>query len=257
MGGTPRLALNLLCFPSCLPLEVAAEILAGGQSKVNEAGAVIAGGHSITDKEPKYGLSVTGFAHPKSILTNKGASIGDVIILTKPIGSGILSTAMKAKMLTPSECIMLVDTMSALNRCAAETAAVFSPHACTDVTGFGLLGHLREIAEGSGVTAQVYADSVPIIPGALAFAREGIVPGGAYRNMEYLKDSVEISGAVKTELSDCLFDPQTSGGLLLSVSESCAGELLSRLKDGGLSAAAVGIVTSKMDKSVIVREGRI
>ncbi|MEG2120271.1 MAG: selenide, water dikinase SelD, partial [Pseudoflavonifractor sp.] len=168
MGGVPRLAMNLLCFPSCLSLEAVGEILAGGADKVMEAGAVTAGGHSIEDKEPKYGLCVTGFAHPDEILTNSGVKPGDVLVLTKALGTGILSTAAKSDLLTAEEYRAMAALMTTLNKTACEVMLPLQPSACTDVTGFGLLGHAAELAAGSGVMLELWANAIPVIPRALA-----------------------------------------------------------------------------------------
>ena len=242
MGGEPRLAMNLLAIPSCLGAEVAGAILAGGAEKAAEAGAVIAGGHSIEDREPKYGLCVTGFAHPDRILTNTGAREGDLLILTKPLGSGVLTTAAKAGLLDEAACRAMVEVMAALNRAAWAAMVTVSPHACTDITGFGFLGHLKEMAQGSGVSAEIWAERVPLQPGALALARDGILPAGAYRNRDFVGGDAVLDSAVPLEVTDLLFDPQTSGGLLISVPEERGAVLLDRLRDGGVAAAAVGRV---------------
>ena len=173
MGGEPRLAMNLLAVPGCLPREAVGAILEGGAAKAAEAGAVIAGGHSIEDAEPKYGLCVTGLVHPNRVLTNTGAREGDILVLTKPLGTGILTTAAKAELLDEQAYRALVEQMAALNKAAAQAAAPLCPHACTDITGFGLLGHLKELAEGSGRTAEVWAGKVPLLPQALELARDG------------------------------------------------------------------------------------
>lgn len=253
MGGTPKLAMNLLCFSSCLPLDVVKEILAGGYSKVKEAGAIIAGGHTIDDKEPKYGLCVTGFAHPDEILTNAGAQPGDLLVLTKPLGSGILSTAAMAELLTPDEVRQMTATMSELNAKASDIMTPFHPHACTDVTGFGLLGHAREMAAGSGLTVEIRASAVPVRPKAIELAREGIIPAGAYRNMSYLEDGVSVAPGVPTELSDALYDPQTSGGLLIALPEERAKELVMRLESETPCGTIIGEVKPFGGKDVLVK----
>lgn len=245
MGGTPRLAINLLCFPTCLNLEIVREILAGGADKVVEAGAVIAGGHSIEDTEPKYGLCVTGFARPEEILTNSGAKPGDLLVLTKPVGTGVLSTAAKAELLTDGQMKEMIDLMSTLNKGAQEVMLPLHPSACTDITGFGLLGHVNELAEGSGVTVQLWADTVPFASGALELARDGIIPAGAYRNRNYLEGKVKVEEAVALEVSDLLFDPQTAGGLLISIPEERGVEMVRRLNDRGIPGAVIGQVQSK------------
>ncbi|SCJ56304.1 Selenide%2C water dikinase [uncultured Flavonifractor sp.] len=252
MGGTPRLAINLLCFPTCLNLEIVREILAGGADKVVEAGAVIAGGHSIEDTEPKYGLCVTGFARPEEILTNSGAKPGDLLVLTKPVGTGVLSTAAKAELLTDGQMKEMIGLMSTLNKGAQEVMLPLHPSACTDITGFGLLGHVNELAEGSGVTVQLWADTVPFASGALELAQDGIIPAGAYRNRNYLEGKVKVEEAVALEVSDLLFDPQTAGGLLISIPEERGAELVRRLNDRGIPGAVIGQVQSKGEYTVHV-----
>lgn len=252
MGGTPRLAINLLCFPTCLNLEIVREILAGGADKVVEAGAVIAGGHSIEDTEPKYGLCVTGFARPEEILTNSGAKPGDLLVLTKPVGTGVLSTAAKAELLTDGQMKEMIGLMSTLNKGAQEVMLPLKPSACTDITGFGLLGHVNELAEGSGVTVQLWADTVPFASGALELAQDGIIPAGAYRNRNYLEGKVKVEEAVALEVSDLLFDPQTAGGLLISIPEERGVELVRRLNDRGIPGAVIGQVQSKGEYTVHV-----
>ena len=252
MGGTPRLAINLLCFPTCLNLEIVREILAGGADKVVEAGAVIAGGHSIEDTEPKYGLCVTGFARPEEILTNSGAKPGDLLVLTKPVGTGVLSTAAKAELLTDGQLKEMIGLMSTLNKGAQEVMLPLRPNACTDITGFGLLGHVNELAEGSGVTVQLWADTVPFASGALELAQDGIIPAGAYRNRNYLEGKVKVEEAVALEVSDLLFDPQTAGGLLISIPEERGVELVRRLNDRGIPGAVIGQVQSKGEHTVHV-----
>jgi len=252
MGGTPRLAINLLCFPTCLNLEIVREILAGGADKVVEAGAVIAGGHSIEDTEPKYGLCVTGFARPEEILTNSGAKPGDLLVLTKPVGTGVLSTAAKAELLTDGQMKEMIGLMSTLNKGAQEVMLPLHPSACTDITGFGLLGHVNELAEGSGVTVQLWADMVPFASGALELAQDGIIPAGAYRNRNYLEGKVKVEEAVALEVADLLFDPQTAGGLLISIPEERGVELVRRLNERGIPGAVIGQVQSKGEYTVHV-----
>ena len=240
MGGVPKLAMNLLAIPSCLGAEVAGAILAGGADKAVEAGAVIAGGHSIEDQEPKYGMCVTGFARPEDILTNSGARPGDLLVLTKALGTGILTTGAKAELLSEAEYRSMVELMASLNRLAQAAMMPARPNACTDVTGFGLMGHIKELAQGSGVSVELWSQEIPVVPKALELAREGIIPGGAYRNRDFVGDSAEIGAGVSLALTDVLFDPQTAGGLLIAVPEERAAELLARLEDGGVSAAAIG-----------------
>lgn len=253
MGGQPTLAMNLLAFPSCLPVEAVGDILAGGASKVVEAGAVIAGGHSIEDQEPKYGLCVTGLVHPSRILTNSGAKEGDILVLTKALGTGILSTAAKAELLEEKAYKQMVELMTTLNKYAAQAVGPIALSACTDVTGFGLVGHVKEMAEGCGSTIELWTSKIPIVPKALELARDGIIPAGAYRNMDFTANDTLEDSAVPREVLDCLYDPQTAGGLLLSVPEGKLQELLTRLTDAGVPAAAVGAVVSRREKLVHIK----
>lgn len=253
MGGEPRLAMNLLAVPSCLPREAVGAILEGGAAKVAEAGAVTAGGHSIEDAEPKYGLCVSGLVHPGAVLTNRGAREGDLLVLTKPLGTGILTTAAKAELLSGAEYRAMTDLMAALNRDAARAAVPLRPSACTDVTGFGLIGHAREMAEGAGCTIELWPGRVPIVPQALELARDGIIPAGAYRNLEFAGPEVETAGTFPKAVLDCLYDPQTSGGLLLAIAEERGAELLRRLADAGVTAAAVGRVRPRGPRRIVLK----
>lgn len=247
MGGEPKLAMNLLTFPNDkLPLDAVKGILEGGNDKVSEAGATIVGGHSIDDKEPKYGLSVTGFAHPAKILSNE-ASEGKVLLTTKKIGTGILTTAAKVDLLTEDENAELERSMAFLNKYAWEAMQGLSIDACTDITGFGLLGHAAEMAKAGGVTLELYSHKVPIFPKALEMAVMGIIPAGAYRNRDYVGPDVAeflskdpAKDADLRALIDCLYDPQSSGGLLISVDEKDAAELAKRLEDKGCESAVIG-----------------
>lgn len=255
MGGTPKIAMNLLTFPNCLPLDAVQGILAGGYNKVMEAGAVIVGGHSIEDKEPKYGLCVTGFARPDEILTNDGAQEGDILVITKPLGTGILSTAAKAGLLSEAEYGEMLQLMITLNQKGQEAMLPVRPTACTDITGFGLLGHVQEMAKGCGHTIELWADAIPVVPKALELAKDGIIPGGAYNNMGYLAEDVVVEKGVPLERSDALYDPQTSGGLLITVPETRTQELLRRLHDLGVPGAAIGTVRPPTEHRVHVRPG--
>lgn len=253
MGGTPVLAMNLLCFPSCLDPDVAGQILAGGADKAAEAGCSVAGGHTITDDEPKYGMCVTGFARPDEILSNGGAREGDALVLTKAIGTGVLSTALKGGMLEDAAAEReLVDSMRALNRYAAEVARGLRVHACTDVTGFGLAGHLCEMAEASRLRATLRADAVPLLPQALPCAAMGLNPGGTYSNEGYFAGRVSCSDGVDLALRDLMFDPQTSGGLLFALPEADAERLVARLRERGLTGAVVGSMGAPGACSVLV-----
>ncbi len=242
MGGYPTHAVNVFCFPSCIELEVAREILAGGAAKCREANCCIAGGHSIIDKEPKFGLSVSGIVHPKKVLPNNAARQGDRVILTKKIGSGILTTAKKGGMLEDEDMAECIETMSMLNKYAAEAAVGLRIHSCTDITGFGLGGHLCEMAEGSNVTMNLYTERIPLLAKAYDMALEGLAPAGTYRNLEHFGDRMTHGPKVTDEMSDMVFDPQTSGGLLFAVDEKDADELLKRLEDAGVPAADVAEV---------------
>lgn len=225
MGGEPALALNLLCFPGCLELEQVRAILAGGHDKAAEAGVVIAGGHSIEDTGPKYGLCVTGFAPKEGVWTNSGARAGDVLVLTKPLGTGILLTANSAGLLEKEDYDGLIRCMTELNRGAKQAAQGLKVHACTDVTGFGLLGHAREMAEGSGCSLRLDSKAIPFHPAAAEFARMGLIPAGAYRNRDFLAGKVAAAQGLPLWLEDILYDPQTSGGLLLALPEPSAEKL--------------------------------
>lgn len=253
MGGTPKLAMNLLCFPSdLLSKEDVLAILRGGADKAREAGAVLCGGHTIEDREPKYGLCVTGFVHPDRVLTNAAAQTGDALILTKPLGSGILSTAAKAGLLPEHQVDLLMATMTTLNAAAAKAMEKYTVHACTDITGFGLIGHATEMARGSGKTIRLFADRLPLMEGVLQQAQDGIVPGGTYRNREYLSRTTEIGPAVSTALSDICFDPQTSGGLLISLPMPEAERLLHDLLPNCPQAAIIGQVEEQLNKHIIL-----
>lgn len=252
MGSTPSVAMNLICFPTCLPLETMGEILSGGYSKVQEAGAIIAGGHTIEDEEPKYGLCVTGFIHPREVLTNSGCQEGDVLVLTKALGTGILSTAAKAQLLEEKDYHLMVELMTTLNAKARDAMMAVGAHACTDVTGFGLLGHTFEMAEGSKKTIALFSADMPVVPAALDFARMGIIPEGAYANRAYLEERMTVDQGVPLELCDVLADPQTAGGLLISLPESKAPELLSRLSECTADARIVGQVLPQGEKQILL-----
>ncbi len=252
MGGNPATAMNLVCFPSCLEIDILEEILRGGYSKVQEAGAVIAGGHTIADPTPKYGLCVTGFAHPDHILTNSNAKEGDLLILTKPIGIGIMNTASKAGFLTEEQLKSTIEIMAALNKYAKECGEGLEIHACTDVTGFSLMGHSCEMAEGSNKTIQINAKDIPLIEDALEYASLGLIPEGMYNNYHYLKSKVDISKEIPQNFKDILFDPQTSGGLLLSISAKDAPTYLERIKKYTSHAKIIGQVLPSKEKKVLV-----
>lgn len=237
MGGQPLFALAMVCFPARkVPLDVLRRILEGGIAKAREAGIAIVGGHSVEDDEPKYGLVVTGLVHPSQVLTNAGAQSGDVLILTKPIGTGILTTALKRNLLDAPAQRQVVATMTQLNRAAAEALNGLQVHALTDVTGFGLLGHLTEMARGSGVSARVQLAAVPLLEGATALAEQGIVPGGTKRNLEYFGTSIQWPPDISQASQYVLADAQTSGGLLIAIDPTDAGTYLQRMPN----AAVIG-----------------
>ena len=258
MGGQPKLAMNLLTFPNAaLPLDAVKGILAGGNDKVSEAGATIVGGHSIDDKEPKYGLSVTGFAHPDDILSNS-AIAGDLLVITKKIGTGILTTAAKVDLLTKEENDEIEATMAFLNKYAWEAMQGVKVDGCTDITGFGLIGHAAEMARAGGVTLELYSHKVPVFPKAIEMAKLGIIPAGAYRNrdytggevMEYLSKDPARDPELMA-LTDCLYDPQSSGGLLIAVQESELPRLIEQLGEKGCETAVIGCFKPKAGKFTI------
>lgn len=240
MGGVPKTAMNLVAFPlKLMELSVLRQILEGGISKMREAGVVLVGGHSIEDAELKYGLAVTGLIHPQRILTKGGLQTGDHLILTKPLGTGIINTAIKGG-LAPAALITLVtELMAALNRRAAEIMAGFNVHACTDITGFGLLGHAAEMVLAASRRMRLWSSHIPVIPEAVEFAGMGLVPAGAYKNKTFRAPMVRCDAAVGPVMLDVLFDPQTSGGLLISLTPVEAQNLLRELHQGGISAAAI------------------
>lgn len=228
MGGTPKLALNLFCIPEKMLEQSVKEILRGGADKAFEAGAIICGGHTIYDEIPKYGLAVTGFVHPNRILKNSGCREGDVLILTKPVGSGILATAAKAEMLAADELKSVYEVMAFLNAVACNVMTKYEVHACTDITGFGLLGHLYEMGKGSGLSIELSYKAVPVFASAIENAEMGFVPAGAYSNRAFVGEDAECID-VPRAYQDILFDPQTSGGLVISVAEHDAHALYAEL----------------------------
>lgn len=242
MGGEPKLALNIMAVPEGMPGEAVHEMLRGGYDKVYEAGALITGGHSILDPEPKYGLAVTGFVHPDRMLTNSGAKPGDVLLFTKPIGIGILTTAAKADMLTPELEKRMTGLMMTLNKAARDAMVKYRVHACTDVTGFGMLGHLSEMATGSDVEITLHVDEVDLISEAYEFAQMGLLPAGMYRNRSFAEKYVD-AGQTELAKQDMLYDPQTSGGLLIAVDPADADALFAELKDSVPSAQRIGTVS--------------
>jgi selenide,water dikinase len=246
MGGQPLTAMNIVCFPvKTMEIDVLREILRGGVTKILEAGAVLLGGPSVEDSELKYGLAVTGTVHPDKLVANAGAKPGDRLLLTKPLGTGIISTAVKAEMASDELAATIAGYMATLNRVAAELMTGFEVHAATDVTGFGLLGHGVEIAQNSEVDINIAAAAVPVFPEALEFASQGLCPAGLFRNRDFFAPSVTIDDGVPDYLADILNDPQTSGGLLISLAADQAATLLEQLRQNGIKEAAIiGEVTA-------------
>jgi selenide, water dikinase len=247
MGGTPRTALNVVCWPqSGLPAEMLAEILRGGSDKAREAGVFVVGGHSVADEEVKYGMAVTGVIDPRRIIRNVGAHPGDVLLLTKPLGTGILMTAFKRDELAIENYTAAVRWMAELNATAAQAMLNYQVHAATDITGFGLAGHGIKMADGSGVTLRIEESDLPLLPGAVELSRAGMIPGGGKRNREFFGPGVKISEEVADEIGEIVFDPQTSGGLLIALAESDAFSLLADLqKSGNTEAAIIGRVAPR------------
>jgi len=243
MGAEPKLALNILSVPESMDKKTVQEILRGGYAKAYEAGAILTGGHTIHGPEPIYGLAVSGFVHPEKVLTNSGAKPGDVLILTKPLGIGILTTAAKADMVDGDVLKRIYAQMAALNKTARDILAKYTVHACTDVTGFSLLGHGYEMAQGSGCDLHIYPAAVPYHPEAYELADMGFVPAGAYRNREFAEKGVH-PGKTPRPMLDILFDPQTSGGLLAAVAEWDAKACLKELRDNLPRVGAVGYVSA-------------
>ncbi len=254
MGGEPKLALNIMCIPENMDSATVHEILRGGYDKAYEAGAIITGGHTIHGAEPIYGLAVSGFVHPKKVLTNSGAKPGDVLILTKPLGIGILTTAVKAGMISDdathsSDTVQqrIYKQMTTLNKTARDIMIRFPVHSCTDITGFGLLGHSYEIAQGSQCSIHIDSQNVPYHPEAYEMAEMGLIPAGAYRNRDYAEKGVCVTSAVSRALQDILYDPQTSGGLLFSLPETSADECIKKLREQIPEAKIIGYVTERSD----------
>ncbi len=252
MGGRPATAMNLAFFPACsLPGQILADIMAGGLDAVREAGACLVGGHTVEDHELKYGLSVTGLINPERIVRNSTARPGDRLILTKPLGTGIVSTAIKADMVSPGVVDEAIRWMTALNAGAAELMLECGASACTDVTGFGFMGHACEMARGGGVTLEIGLDSVPLMGGVMDLASDGLVPAGCYRNRDHYAPFVSFPAGADDRMLP-LFDPQTSGGLLMALAPESATAFLSAAADRGLFAVVVGDVLPQREYAVVI-----
>ena len=250
MGGEPKLALNIMCLAEGMDPKTVQEILRGGYDKAYEAGAIITGGHTISGAEPIYGLAVSGFVHPKKVLTNSGAKPGDVLILTKPLGIGILTTAAKADMVDQDVLERIYKQMATLNKTARDIMVKYSVHSCTDVTGFSLMGHGYEMAQGSECTLHIQTAQVPYHKEAYEMAEMGFIPAGAYRNRTYAQAGVKNEGNVPQAMEDILFDPQTSGGLLIALPAEEADACLKELKEKIPQAEIIGYVTKQLDAAI-------
>ncbi len=254
MGGRPLTAMNIVCFPSkTLDILVLREILRGGLDKMHEAGVVLVGGHSVDDPELKYGLSVTGSVHPKRVLTKGGAKPGDKLVLTKPIGTGIISTAVKGGLAGEPAIKAVARSMAALNKTASEVMLQIGVNACTDITGFGLLGHACEMILDSKIGLRIHSAAVPLFPETLQLANMGMIPAGTYRNKEFRSNMVQMAAGVSDIMLDVLFDPQTSGGLFMSVGADKTNALLARLKEAGAAhAAVIGEVVGRPAQKIVI-----
>ena len=247
MGGEPKLALNIMCIPETMESHWVHEILRGGYDKAYEAGAIITGGHTIHGAEPIYGLAVSGFVHPDKVLTNSGAKPGDVLILTKPLGIGILTTAAKAGLVKEPVLERIYQQMTTLNKYARDIMVQYPIHSCTDVTGFALMGHSYEMAEGSNCSIHIKSNDVPYHTEAYEMAEMGFIPAGAYRNREFAQAGVQVVGDVSRALQDIFYDPQTSGGLLFALPEDVAEDCIKKLQEQVPEAKIIGYVTERSD----------
>lgn len=245
MGGKPLLAMNIVCYPDCGDLKLLKQIIAGGLDKIKEAGALLVGGHTIDDNEPKYGLAVSGLIHPKKIILNSGSQAGDILLLTKPLGNGVIATSIKAELASEEAYQEAVRWMSMLNKDACAVMQRIGVNGATDVTGFGFLGHLYELSAASDVAVEVFAEQIPFMTGTLEYAQMGLVPGGAYKNRDYLACKVQFAQDVDPDIKDLLFSPETAGGLLISVSKDKVEQLIEGLSQEGCFYSIVGQVLQK------------
>lgn len=253
MGGEPSMAMNIVCFPNCLPPKILTEILKGGLEKMKEAECLLIGGHTVQDDEPKYGLSVSGFVHPNKVWKNSSAKVGDVLILTKPIGLGVINTAIKGGLATKEEITDAVHTMETLNKYAKRAVEDNTINSCTDITGFGLMGHCYEMAKGSGTTFVLNSSNLPILKGAIDYANMGLIPKGCYDNKKFVGNNYILQNEVDEALLNVMFNPETSGGLLITVPENEVDEILNKLKNIPTRFAVIGKVEEKREKYLIVK----
>lgn len=254
MGGVPKTAMNLVGFPlKQMEISILRQVIQGGLDKLKEADVVLLGGHSVEDSEMKYGLSVTGFVHPEKVLTKKNLKSGDLLVLTKPLGTGVINTAIKGGMASEAIIKDITRMMAELNRAAAEVMKQFSVHACTDITGYGLLGHLAEMVEDSGMALRLESRKIPILPEAMDYAGMGMMPAGAFKNKEFRLHMIEFSSEIDPLIQDILFDPQTSGGLLICVKREQADDLVNKLIEEGVrESKIVGEVISNPAEKIFV-----
>lgn len=253
MGGTPLVALNIVCFPDGeLPLSVMTEMLLGSDEKVTEAGALVLGGHSVSDRELKFGLAVVGTVNPGRIVSNATARVGDVLVLTKPVGVGVLATALKEGELSPEGSAIITELMVTLNRAASEAMLEAGVTAATDVTGFGLVGHASELADASGVTLEIAVLDVPLVEGALSIIEKGLAPGGLFSNQHYYSAFVESRTRADGRMVELMYDPQTSGGLLITIPESSLGAFDDALSARGGESWVIGRVVERGDRAVVL-----
>jgi selenide,water dikinase len=252
MGGRPLTALSVTCYPADGEAAVLEAIMRGGQSKIQEAGCVVIGGHSVADDEIKFGYAVIGTIDPAKVRTNSAARPGDDLVLTKRLGTGVISTALKREIARQEHIDAMVESMSQLNRAAGEAIGRYDVHAATDITGFGLLGHGREMAEGSNITLEIDHSRLEFLPGALDYARQGIFPGGQKNNKLYAQPAVEMADGVPEEVAELLYDPQTSGGLLISIAPADTAALLDELHAAGVVALKVGRVLERATRAIRV-----
>ncbi len=245
MGGRPLLTMNVVCFPQCEDMSILARILEGGLSKIKEAGALLVGGHTVDDNEPKYGLAVTGLIDPQQIISNSAARPGDLLYLSKPLGNSVITTAIKAEMAEAGDVEEAVGWMTTLNKMASEVMQQCGIKAATDITGFGFLGHLYEMAAASDVTVEVYAQMVPLMSGALGYAGMGLIPAGAYNNRDYLEGKISYHDEIDPDLRDLLFCPETAGGLLMAVPAGQEQDFLRRMEESRVKVSLVGRVLAE------------